>query len=82
MQSLQRQWVFINILLFALGIGLALVGTAALFLLDAGRNSVFGWSSVIDLMIFVVLDGLFVGGFWAAMTGRMVFNFSQSWRLE
>lgn len=56
------------------GIGLGLVGAAALLLLDAGRNSVLGWGGLADLMIFVALDGLFIGGSWAALTGRILFE--------
>jgi hypothetical protein len=50
------------------------VGVAAIFLLDNNRNSVFGWNGLVDLLIFVTLEGLLVGGIWAALTGRIVFR--------
>jgi hypothetical protein len=56
------------------GISLGLVGVAAIFLLDSNRNSAFGWSGLVDVLIFVTLEALFVGGIWAALTGRIVFN--------
>lgn len=59
---------------FGFGIGLGLVGVATIFLLDSSRNSIFGWSGLVDLMIFAVLDGLLIGGIWAALTGWIVFE--------
>jgi hypothetical protein len=71
-------WVWQSTLGF--GVGLWLVGIAALFLLDQGsRLSAFGWHTLIDLGIFVVLDGLFVGGIWAYLTGRVLGLLSSSW---
>lgn len=64
------RWVWQSTLGF--GIGLGLVGVAAMLLLDASRNSVFGWNGMVDLMIFIALEGFFVGGIWAALTGRTV----------
>ena len=59
-----------------LGFGLAhgLVGLAAVFLLDASRNTIFGWSGFVDLTIFVLLEALLVGGIWSAMTGQTIFR--------
>jgi hypothetical protein len=65
-------WVWQSTLGF--GVGLGLVGVVALLILDANRNSVFGWHTLVDLMLFVALDGLFIGGIWAAMTGRTMFS--------
>lgn len=57
------------------GIGLGLVGIAAMLLLDKeSRLSVFGWHTMIDLLIFIILDGLFIGGIWAWLTGRVIFK--------
>lgn len=66
------QWLWQSVTGF--GIGLGLVGVAAIFLLDNNRNSVFGWNGLVDLLIFVTLEGLLVGGIWAALTGRIVFR--------
>lgn len=65
-------WVWQSTLGF--GVGLGLVGIVALLILDSNRKSVFGWHTVVDLMLFVALDGLFIGGIWAAMTGRTMFS--------
>ena len=65
-------WVWRSTLGF--GAGLGLMGVAALLILDADRNSVFGWNGLVDLMLFAALGGLFIGGIWAAMTGRMMFS--------
>jgi hypothetical protein len=65
-------WVWQSTLGF--GIGLGLVGVASILLHDANRNSVFGWNGFVDLMIFVALEGLFIGGIWAAMTSRTIFS--------
>jgi len=66
------QWLWQSVAGF--GIGLGLVGAVAIFLLDSNRNSVFGWNGLVDLLIFVTLEGLLVGGIWAALTGRIVFK--------
>ena len=56
------------------GVGLGLVGSTAILLLDkASRLSVFGWHTLIDLLIFITLDGLFIGGIWAWLTDRAIF---------
>jgi hypothetical protein len=66
------QWLWQSVGGF--GMGLGLVGGAAIFLLDSNRNSIFGWNGLVDLLIFVTLEGLLVGGIWAALTGRIVFS--------
>jgi hypothetical protein len=63
-------WVWRSTLGF--GIGLGLVGVAAMLFLDADRNSAFGWSGPVELMFFVALEVLFIGGIWAALTGPML----------
>ncbi len=65
------RWVWWSTIGF--GIGLGVVGIAAAVLLDANRNSIFHWHTMIDLLLFITLDGLFVGGIWAALTGRVLF---------
>ncbi|MBC8336572.1 MAG: hypothetical protein H8E29_15020 [Anaerolineales bacterium] len=66
------RWVWSSTIGF--GIGLGVVGIAAAVLLDANRNSIFHWHTLFDLLLFIALDGLFVGGIWAALTGRVLFT--------
>jgi hypothetical protein len=72
------RWLWQSIVGF--GVGLALVGVAANFLLDSNRNSVFGWNGLVDLMISGALYGLLVGCIWATLTGRTVFSKKSSSR--
>lgn len=66
------RWIWYSTLGF--GIGLGLLGVAAMLLLDKNRNSVWGWSGGVDVLVFVALGGLFVGGIWAAATGRLLIS--------
>jgi hypothetical protein len=69
-------WVWQSTLGF--GIALGLVGVAAMLLLNTDRNSAFGWSGMVDVTIFVALEGLLIGGVWSALTGRTV----SKWQLS